>query len=64
MPTIIVKADRANIRSGPGTRYRIVAQAEYGDLLMTKKRRGRWLNVTLPHNRKWGWVDRALVWCW
>lgn len=61
MPTMIVKADRANIRSGPGTRYRIVVQAEYGDLLKTKERRGRWVNVTLSHKRKSGWVARALV---
>ena len=64
MPMLIVKADRANIRSGPGTRYRIMAQAKYGDLLKTKERRGRWVNVTLPHNRKSGWVARALVWGW
>lgn len=64
MPTMIVKADRANIRSGPGKRYRIVAQAEYGDLLKTKERRGRWVNVALPHKHKSGWVARALVWGW
>jgi len=64
LPTMIVKVDRANIRSGPGTRYRIVAHAEYGDLLKTKERRGRWVDVTLPHNRKSGWVARALVWGW
>jgi len=64
MPTMIVKANRANIRSGPGTRYRIVARAKYGDLLKTKKQSGRWVNVTLPHNRKSGWVARALVWGW
>lgn len=64
MPTMIVKADRANVRSGPGARYRIVKQLGYGDLLRTKERRGRWVNVTLPHNRKSGWVARALVWGW
>lgn len=63
-PSMIVKSSRANIRSGPGTRYRIVARAEYGELLKTREKRGRWVNVFFPGKGKSGWVARSLVWGW
>lgn len=63
-PFLIVKHERANVRSGPGTRHRIVARLEYGEVMQRLDRQGRWVQVRLPDHGKTGWVARSLLWGW
>ena len=60
-PHHIVKSTRANIRSGPGTRYKLVGSAEYGEVLRTLKRQGNWVQVKRANNQR-GWISRKLLW--
>ena len=55
-PHLIVKTNknskaRINVRSGPGTKYKVVGQAEYGVVFETMQRGD-------------GWVKRSLLWGW
>jgi SH3-like domain-containing protein len=62
---MIVKAQRntgkkINVRSGPGTNYKVVAQAHYGVVFQTLERRRTWVKVR--HGDVTGWVHRRLLW--
>ncbi len=66
VPHMIVKVHkksrkRINVRSGPGTRSRIVAKAHYGVVFKTLKKKNGWVKV---HHQKGvtGWVKRSLLW--
>ncbi|MFZ5779166.1 MAG: SH3 domain-containing protein [Pseudomonadota bacterium] len=59
----IVKVDKANMRSQPTTRSRILAKLSYGDLLRTLDRKSDWVKVQRPGGLK-GWVARRLLWGW
>lgn len=67
-PTMIVKVHkkskkRINVRSGPGTKYRIVAKAYYGVVFKTLQQKNGW--VKLQHEKGvTGWVKRSLLWGW
>ncbi len=63
---MIVKANkgtqkRINIRSGPGTKNRIVAKAYYGVVFKTLEQKGGWVHVEHSKGVK-GWIKRSLVW--
>ena len=60
---LIVKKSVVNIRSGPGTRYRVVGKANYGVVLRTQARRGGWVKVRHEKGLT-GWVQRNLLWGW
>lgn len=62
-PHLIVKAKSANIRSAPSTRGRVVARAEYGEVLRTVEHRSSWTKVRNADG-KTGWVFRKLLWGW
>jgi len=67
-PHMIVKVHknskkRINIRSGPGTKYRIVAQAHYGVVFKTLQQKNGWVNVQHEKGVS-GWVKRSLLWGW
>ncbi len=67
-PHMIVKVHknskkRINIRSGPGTKYRIVAKAYYGVVLKTLQQKHGWVQIQHEKGVK-GWVKRSLVWGW
>jgi len=59
----IVKAGTANVRSGPGTRYRIIGKAQYGELLRTLERQQQWVRVRRAGGEI-GWIARKLLWGW
>jgi len=61
-PYHIVKVDKANMRSQPTTRSRILAKLAYGDLLRTLERKSDWVKV--QRNGLKGWVARRLLWGW
>jgi uncharacterized protein YgiM (DUF1202 family) len=62
-PHHIVKVGTANIRSGPGTRYRLVGKAIYGDVLRTLEKRKGWVKVRTDGGLS-GWISRRLLWGW
>lgn len=62
-PHHIVKSKAANLRSGPGTQYKVLGKANYGDLLKTLEKRADWVRVQRDSGEK-GWVSRRLVWGW
>lgn len=60
---LVVKKKIINIRSGPGTKYRIVAKAKYGVVLRTLKRVKGWVKITHSTGVT-GWATRRLLWGW
>jgi uncharacterized protein YraI len=58
--TITVTAMKANIRSGPGTGYKIIDETKRGENLESIKRREGWIKVRLKEGRE-GWVAEKLV---
>ena len=62
-PHMIVKSQVANIRSGPGTRNRIVGKAEYGEVLRTVRHGSGWVMIRTENGLS-GWVARSLLWGW
>jgi SH3-like domain-containing protein len=67
-PHLIVKSNnnskaRINIRSGPGTNYKVVGMAEYGVVLQTLQRGNSWVKVKHETGLT-GWVKRSLLWGW
>ncbi len=59
----VVKVRRANVRSGPGTRYRKTAlsPAIKYDAFKVIKRKGAWVKVMDEFGEK-GWIYRKLLW--
>ena len=67
-PHLIVKVNRndkgkINIRSGPGTRYKVVGKAEYGVVFETLQRGNGWVKVRHETGLT-GWIKRSLLWGW
>jgi SH3-like domain-containing protein len=62
-PYHIVKSQTANIRRGPGTKFKVIGQAVNGDLLRTRDKRSGWVQVQSEDGLK-GWVSRSLLWGW
>jgi SH3-like domain-containing protein len=60
-PHAIVKSSTANIRSGPGTTYRVAGKAGYGDVFQVHERQGAWVRVEGPGTQR-GWISRQLLW--
>lgn len=60
-PYFVVKSKTANMRSGPGTKNRIVGKAQYGDLLRTRAKRSGWANVQTADGKR-GWISQKLLW--
>ncbi len=59
----IVKARVANIRSGPGTRYRVVGKSERYDLMRTRGAKAGWVKVQSASGVN-GWISKKLLWGW
>lgn len=59
----IVSVSRANLRSGPGSNYRLVGQAVYGDVFRTLEKRKAWVRVQSAQGQK-AWIFRKLLWGW
>jgi len=67
-PHLIVKVnknskDQINIRSGPGTKYKIVGKAQYGVVFETLQRKNGWVKVRHETGLT-GWIMRSLLWGW
>lgn len=62
-PHRVVSAPVANLRSGPGTRHRIVGKLHRYDVLRSIGQSGSWAHVRVPSG-KTGWVAKSLTWGW
>jgi len=67
-PHLIVKVNknskaRINIRSGPGTKFKVVGKAEYGVVFQTLDRSEGWVKVRHETGIT-GWIKRSLLWGW
>lgn len=63
---MIVKVNRGkkkkiNIRSGPGTKYKVVGKAYYGVVFQTMAQKRGWAKVKHESGLV-GWVKRSLLW--
>ncbi|MCB2018986.1 MAG: SH3 domain-containing protein [Hydrogenophaga sp.] len=62
-PYHIVKVSKANLRSGPGTSFRIKGSVQYGETLRTLQKKDGWVKVRHDTIGQ-GWISRKLVWGW
>lgn len=62
-PHMVVRSRVANVRSAPGTRSRILAKADHGEVLRTLEHRQDWVKVQREGGLK-GWIARRLLWGW
>lgn len=60
-PAVVVEADRANIRSGPGTNHPVRFTAEWGTSFRLLGRKGKWVEVEHADGSG-GWIHEKLVW--
>ncbi|RDI25029.1 SH3 domain-containing protein [Pseudacidovorax intermedius] len=58
---VVSTAGRLNIRATASLKARIVAVAEYGEVLRVTGSQGDWLKVRSSHGRV-GWVSKKLTW--
>lgn len=63
VPHHVVKAERANLRKGPGTHHTKITTLEQGEVLRTRQKTTRWVKVETSDGLK-GWVARSLLWGW
>ena len=61
MDTVITAKEKCNIRTGPGTRYKIAFTVERGIPFKVLKRKGNWLQVQHADGDK-GWIFKTLLW--
>ena len=59
--TVITKVDSSNIRSGPGTKFKVLFKVEKGIPFMILNRKGRWIEIQHADGDK-GWIHASLVW--
>ena len=61
IPSVITKSEKCNIRSGPGTKHKIVLTVESGIPFKLLKREGKWIQIQHADGDS-GWIHRSLVW--
>jgi len=59
--TVITSKEKNNIRSGPGTGYRVLFTADRGIPFRVLSRKGNWIHIQHADGDK-GWIYRSLVW--
>ena len=59
--TVITIKENCNVRSGPGTKNRILFIVDREVPLKVLKRQGRWLRIVHEDGDK-GWIHASLVW--
>lgn len=59
----IVKVKTANMRSGPGTKYKKVDTLEKYDLLKTLEKKNGWIKGKTSEGKS-GWISQKLLWGW
>lgn len=59
--TVITRAPKCNVRSGPGTGHEVAFTVVDGISFQLLKRKGAWLHVQHADGDR-GWIHRSLVW--
>lgn len=59
----IVKAPRANMRSGPGAQYKKVGGLVQYDLFQTLEKKSGWVKGKTSEGQV-GWISKKLLWGW
>ena len=59
--TVITKGDVSNIRSGPGTKYKVLFKVEKGIPFKVLKRQDHWIQIQHADGDE-GWIHASLVW--
>lgn len=61
--TAVVLPERVNIRKGPGLKYRVVSQAECGEVYKVFGKKNGWVRVGFYlEDQELGWIRNDLVW--
>jgi uncharacterized protein YgiM (DUF1202 family) len=60
-PTVITKAETSNVRSGPGTKNKILFSVDKGIPFKVLTKKGKWLRIQHADGDK-GWIHNSLVW--
>jgi len=61
IPAVIVKGALVNVREGPGTRFRVLLQAERGASFKLLRKKGKWFKVKHADGEV-GWIHKNLLW--
>jgi SH3-like domain-containing protein len=61
IPTVITIKEKCNVRSGPGTQYRILFTVGRGIPFHLIKREGGWIQIEHADGDR-GWIYQTLVW--
>ena len=61
IPSVITNKEKCSVRSGPGTKFKILFTTEKGIPFKTLNRKGNWINVQHADGDK-GWIHESLVW--
>lgn len=62
-PHMVITARSANLRSGPGEKYKRVARLEQHEVVRTLKKSGGWAQVRRENGQQ-GWIAKRLGWGW
>jgi uncharacterized protein YgiM (DUF1202 family) len=58
--TVMVISPRANLRSGPGMKYKLVERLKKGESLDVLEKKGDWVRIRRKGGKE-GWIHRLLV---
>lgn len=61
IPAVITRNNKCNIRSGPGTGFKILFVVDKGIPFKILKRKGNWIRIEHSDGDK-GWIHKSLVW--
>jgi SH3-like domain-containing protein len=61
IPAVITKSEKNNVRSGPGTGYKIKFTVEKGIPFRVLQRKNKWVYVRHADGDK-GWIHTSLLW--
>ncbi len=61
IPSVITNKVKCNVRSGPGTKFKILFTTEEGVPFKVLKRKGNWIHIQHADGDK-GWIHKSLVW--
>ncbi len=59
--TVITKGDKCNIRSGPGTKHKVLFTVPKGIPFKVKARKNQWMHIQHADGDQ-GWIHASLVW--
>jgi len=61
VPSVIIKKDNCNVRSGPGENNKTIFRVGRGVPFKVLERKGKWIYIQHSDGDK-GWISESLVW--